>query len=256
MFEKIQKANIWKRISAYLFDVIIIFILLVGVAYVTSVITSYDDYTATFEERQAFYEEKHGIDFDITKEIYNGLSAEDKAKYPADYLDKLALAQNEFSNDKEAARSYAMIFSLIVLIASVGIIVSFLVYEFAVPLFLGNGQTLGKKIFGVAVMRTDCVKITGPILFARAMLGKCTVELLLPLVMIFSMGLVGTVCAIGITLFSIILILFTQNRSAVHDALAHTVVVDFASQRIFDTVDDLVAYKNKIHAELISDLKE
>ena len=246
----------WKRISAYLFDVIVIFILIVGVAYLTAVITSFDSYAEAYDERQTFYEEKHGIDFDITEAIYNSLSEEEKAEYPTDYLERLNTAKTEFSNDAQMRRAYFMMWSLIILIVSVSIVVSFAVYEFAIPLFLGNGQTLGKKIFSIAVIRTDMVKISGPILFARAMLGKCTVELLLPLVMMAAMGTVGTVCAIGITLLSLSLVLFSQNRSAIHDALAHTVVVDYSSQRIFNSVDDLVAYKNRLHAELVSDLKE
>ncbi len=246
----------WKRISAYLFDTIIIFILMVGVAYLTSVITRYDDYTTAFEEREAIYEEEFGIDFDITKEIYEGLSDEEKAKYPEDYPDKLDAAQKKLGSDSKAAYYYAMIMSLIVLIISVSVIVSFVVYEFAVPLFLGNGQTLGKKIFGIAVVRSDLVKVSGPVMFARAVLGKCTVELLLPFVMIFAMGIVGTVCAALISIMSLCLLIFTKNRTPIHEVISHTLTVDITSQRIFDSVEDLVAYKNRIHRESVSESRE
>lgn len=252
MFEEIQRANMWKRISAYLFDVIIIFILMVGIAYLTSVITDYDGYCEKFEACETKYEQEFGIDFDITKEVYEGLSDEKKAEYPANYLDKLAEAQKKLGADKDAAYYYAMIMSLIVLIISVSVIISFVVYEFAVPLFFGNGQTLGKKIFSVAIVRTDLVKVTGPVMFTRAILGKCTVELLLPIVMVFSMGMVGTVTAILIWVLSLGLVIFTKNRSSIHDALAHTVAVDALSQRIFDSTEEMVAYRNKLHQEMIS----
>ena len=252
MFEDIQRANMWKRISAYLFDVIIIFIFMVGIAYLTSVVTSYDSYASAFEAREAKYEEEFGIDFDITKEIYEGLSDEEKAKYPADYTDRLEQAKIKLGSDSEAAYYYAMIMSLIVLIVSVSVILSFVIYEFAIPLFLGNGQTLGKKIFAVAVVRTDLVKVSGPVMFTRAMLGKCTVELLLPIVMIFSMGLVGTVCAVLICVLSLVLMIFTKNRTPIHDVLSHTVVVDISSQRIFESTEEMIEFKNRLHAEAVA----
>jgi uncharacterized RDD family membrane protein YckC len=253
MLEDIQRANAWKRISAYLFDIIFVFIIMVGVAYLTSIITNYDHYTTEFEKVEAKYEEEYGIDFDITKEIYEGLSPEEAAKYPADYLDRLSAAGTALGSDRDAQYYYAMIMSLIVLIFSVSVIVSFAIYEFAIPLFLKNGQTLGKKIFAIGIIRTDMVKISGVEMFTRAMLGKCTVELLLPLVMIFSMGMVGTVAAAGISILSLCLLVFTKNRTPIHDVLAHTVAVDISSQRIFDSVDDLIAYKNKLHVESISE---
>lgn len=253
MFADIQRANMWKRISAYLFDVIMIFILLVGIAYLTSLITGYDNYAAAYEAVEQKYEDKYGIDFGITKGAYEAMSDEEKAELdPAgDYLDRLESAKKELGADQEAKYNYAMIMSLIILIVSISIILSFAIYEFAIPLFLKNGQTLGKKIFSIAVVRTDLVRVSGPIMFARAMLGKCTVELLLPLVMILSMGLMGTVCAALIILLSTVLMFFTKNRTPIHDALAHTMTVDYASQLIFNNEDELIAYKNKLHAEAV-----
>ena len=58
--------------------------------------------------------------------------------------------------------------------------------------------------------------------------------------------------ALGVTdTGEIALILGTKARTPIHDKLAHTVTVDFASQMIFDTPEELLAYKKRIHAEQV-----
>ena len=150
-----------------------------------------------------------------------------------------------------------MVMQLSILITSLGLLAGFLSMEFAVPLLLGNGQTLGKKIFGIGLMRTDGVKV-GPIsLFIRTLLGKYTLETMIPvyiLLMIFwgTIGIVGPVVIGLIWLTELILLCATQTRSLLHDLLAGTVAVDVASQRIFDTREDMIAYYQRQHAEKVS----
>ena len=134
------------------------------------------------------------------------------------------------------------------------ILFAYLLLEFVVPLLLKNGQTLGKKIFGIAIMRTDGVKITPFALFVRTVLGKYTIETMVPVLIVimiyFSiLGLTGTVVLGLIALLQIILLAATKSRSAIHDLLACTVAVDFASQRIFDSSEELLEYKKKLHEE-------
>ena len=45
------------------------------------------------------------------------------------------------------------------------------------------------------------------------------------------------------------LIVGTKTNSAIHDVLAYTVTVDLASQMIFDSPEQMLEYKKKIHAE-------
>ncbi len=111
--------------------------------------------------------------------------------------------------------------------------------EFVVPLFLKNGQTLGKKIFGIAVMRTDGIRISPLILLIRTLLGKYTIETMTPILVVFltvfaGLGYIGLVALAGLALLQILLMAFTKTNSAIHDVLARTVVVDLASQMIFD----------------------
>ena len=122
------------------------------------------------------------------------------------------------------------------------------------PLILGNGQTVGKKVFSISVTRVDGVKLTTLQLFVRTLLGRFTIETMFPayiIIMIIwgSLGMVGTVILVALLLLQLILMAATQNRSLIHDLLAGTVVVDHMSQKIFRTTDDLIAHKKRIAAE-------
>ena len=158
--------------------------------------------------------------------------------------------------DEEAMYSYNMVINLTLVISTLAILLGYLVLEFFIPVKLGNGQTLGKKIFGVAVMRTDGVMVTAPLLFIRTILGKFTIETMIPVlicIMIFfnTIGVVGTLILGLILLLQIILMISTHTNSCIHDLLAKTVAVDMHSQLIFETEEELIAYKNKVHAEKV-----
>ena len=103
-------------------------------------------------------------------------------------------------------------------------------------------------------MRVDGVKVVGPLMFIRTVLGKFTIETMIPIfiiMMIFfgSVGIEGTIILGLILLVQVVLMIKTQTNSAIHDILAKTVVIDVASQMIFDSEADLIAYKEKTHAE-------
>ncbi len=246
MIYDLQKATMWKRISAALFDMILLCILIVGVAFIFSTVLGYDNYNEALEDAYEKYETKYGITFEITEEEYNMMPEEKLEKYDAAYRELIA--------DEDAMYTYNMVVNLTLLIVSLSILLAYLLLEFAVPLRLGNGQTLGKKIFGIGVMRTDGVKITAPLLFIRTILGKYTIETMIPVlicIMIFfnSIGVVGTIIIGLILLLQIILLIVTQTNSVIHDTLAKTVVIDVASQMIFESTEELVEYKKKVYAE-------
>ncbi len=242
----LQKANMWKRISAALFDFIILCMAAVGFAALLSAMLGYDGYTSQMQEYYAAYEEKYDISLDLTVNEYNALSDEEKAKYEE--------ADKAFAVDPEVNKLYGMIFNLTLLIIIFGILTAFILLEFIVPLIFKNGQTLGKKIFGIGVMRADGVKITPVLLFARTVLGKYTVETMLPvmiaLLIYFNvMGIIGTVVIFAIALVQLIMVFATHAHYAIHDKLAYTVTVDIASQMIFDTEEQLLEYKKQKHLE-------
>ena len=163
-------------------------------------------------------------------------------------------AYTALSEDGEALYAYNMVIYLTLIILSVGILLAYLLLEFVIPLFLKNGQTLGKKIFGICLMRNDGVRLPTLSLLVRTLLGKYTVETMVPvliLVMIFFnfLGLAGTLTILGLLILQIVVLAVTKTNSAIHDLLAGTVVVDMASQMIFENEEAMLEYKKKIAAE-------
>ena len=57
----LQKASIWKRVSAYLFDMIILGIAVIGIAFILSNLLNYDKYGQTMDKAYDTYEEQYGI---------------------------------------------------------------------------------------------------------------------------------------------------------------------------------------------------
>lgn len=246
MTTDLQKASIWKRMSAAMFDAILLGIVVVGIAYLLAVITGYDGYNKTLSDAYAQYEGQYGVTFELTAEQYEAMTEAERQRYNEAY--------DALCRDDAAMYAYNMMVNLTMLISSIGIFAGYLVLEFAVPLLLENGQTLGKKIFGICLMRTDAIRINAPLLFIRTVLGKFTIETMIPvliLVMIFfnMVGYIGTLVLGGILVLQIVLLAATRTNAAIHDILAKTVVVDYFSQRIFRDEDELIEYKKQLHAE-------
>ena len=244
----VQKAGLWKRISAALFDLILLGTLAVALAFLISLAVDYDGQAEKLEAVQQSYETTYGVDFDITLEEYEAMTPEVRT-----YFDDAYAA---FAMDAEANRLYNLTFQLTLLIVVFGVLGAFVVFEFVVPLLFGNGQTLGKKIFGIGVMREDSVKITGVLLFARSILGKYTVEVMLPILIfvMMSFGVAGAGGALVLVVLAGVefaLLVCTKEHVLLHEKLSHTVTVDIATQRIFDSPEALLAYKQKVHAEAV-----
>lgn len=253
MILDLQKASMWKRISAFLFDAIVLGIVAVMIAWGMSALLGYDSYQATISDAYERYSELYQIDLEMTTAEFDALT-------PAQQ-EQLDRANAALAADGEAVYAYNMVIQLTVLITSLSICLAFLVLEFFVPLLLKNGQTLGKKIFGIGVMHEDGIRITGVMLFARTILGKYAIETMLPLMLIvlFLIGNLGVI-ALGLLLVLAVvqlsLLIATRTHAMIHDKLASTVTVDIASQLIFDTRADLIAYKEKKHAEKVAQQRE
>ena len=152
------------------------------------------------------------------------------------------------------ARLDSLLLNLVLLISSLGILIPYLLLEFLVPLKLGNGQTLGKKIFGIAVMRVDGVRLPPMLLFIRTVLGKYTLETMLPLFLCFvmTMGVMPVACVLGLAILAVTQLFFIiakPLRTPIHEMISATVSVDFASQMIFETPEELMEYKKQLHAQ-------
>lgn len=246
MIYDLQKASVWKRAAAGIFDAIILVTLCVGVAFLLSAAFDYDGHNQTFEACYDKYEKSYGVDFDISSEAYDALSNEEKLNYDEAY--------KAFVNDETVLYEYEMVVNLSILITTLSVLISYIALELAVPALFGNGQTLGKKIFSIGVIRTDGVKLSSFQLFVRTILGKYTIETMIPvfiLMMLFwgMMDLAGAIVVIALLLTELIMITVTNNNSLIHDMLAVTVTVDMSSQMIFESADEKIEYQKKIAAE-------
>ena len=91
-------------------------------------------------------------------------------------------------------------------------------------------------------------------MFVRAMLGKYAIETMVPLSILLIFFFVvheATLFIVFVALyvFQIILFFATKTRSFIHDALASSVTVDMASQMIFNSTEEMIAYKESLHEQ-------
>lgn len=248
MIYDLQKASTLKRVSAYLLDLILLVVLITGIAFLLSAVFQFDTWNQAVSDNYARYEAQFGISLDITQEDYDAMTAEQKAVYDA--------AFEALNADEEAVRAYNMLVNIILSIVSLSILLGYLGMEFVVPLLFGNGQTVGKKVFGIALMKTSGVKINTVSLFIRTVLGKFAIETMIPVLMIMMMllgtiGLLGPIVVIGIWLVQLVMLLTSHTNSLIHDVLAHTVAVDMHSQMIFSSEGELIAFKQQLHEEMV-----
>ena len=244
----LQKPNMWKRIAAALLDFFLLILVASGVIILLMAVFNMNSYSEGFQSRCDEFEQIYGTDFDMSGDDYSALDEAGKKAY-----DDAAAA---LSADGEANYYFSMIMNLTLLSVTLGFFIAYLVTEFIMPLILKNGQSLGKKAFGIGVMREDGVKISPVQLFARTVLGKFTIETMVPvfiLIMLYFdlMGIVGIAVLLGIAILQLVLLIVNKTRTPIHDLLAHTVAVDLQSQMIFDTPEELLEYKQARHAEMV-----
>ena len=242
----IQKASMWKRIAAWMLDAILLSVLAVGFAYLLSAMLGYDAYGDILNQAYARYETEYGVVFDITQEAYQAMTEAERGNYDAAYAALIA--------DREAMYAYTMMTNLTLVVTTGALLLGIMLWEFMIPLWLGNGQTLGKKAFSLGLIREDGVQVNTMQLFVRSLLGKFTVETMIPvyiLLMLFwgTIDLTGTLILAALLLGQAVCVGVTRNNSALHDLLAGTVVVDLSSQTIFRSREDLIEYQKRAAAE-------
>ena len=248
MVPELQKASLLKRAAACLLDVILLVVLATGIGMVLSAVVNYDSYNEALTQCQTSYEAKYQVSFDLTQEEFAAMT-EAEQKYIND-------AYADFANDPAAIYNYNMVINLSLVILSLAVLLSYLALDFAVPLLFGNGQTLGKKMFSIALMRESGVQVNSVNLLIRTLLGKFTFETMIPLLLVlmmfwFSIGIVGPMVILGILIVEVWLMISSKTNSTIHDKLGQTIVVDMQTQRIFSSDLELQAYKARAHEEMV-----
>lgn len=246
MTADLQKAAITKRFAAALLDFILLTILVTGIAAILAGVFGLDNHTAVIQARQTHFESEYNVDFDISAEDFEKLAEAEQKKYDEAY--------SALINDEDFLQAYNMQVSITLLIATFSILIGILITELLIPMWLKNGQTLGKKIFGLALVRIDGVQLTNLQLFVRSVLGKFTTETMLPvyiILMIFfnAANIISLAILVALVIGQLVSLIISKTNAAIHDHLAGTAVVDFASQRIFRSSDDLLEYTKEIHAD-------
>ena len=229
-------------------DFILLVVLATGVGMVVSAITGFDTYNDALGQRQAQYEQQYGVSFDLSQSEFAELTEEEQKK--------LTDAYDELAKDPDFIYNYNMVINLSLTIVSTSLLVAYLALEFVVPLLFGNGQTVGKKIFGIAVMKLSGIKVDAVSLFVRTLLGKFTFETMIPLLLLLMMlwgaiGMVGPLVIGAILVTEIVFMITSHTNAMIHDKLAQTVAVDMQSQMIFASEAELLAYKAKAHEEMV-----
>lgn len=242
----LQKATLSKRAAALVLDLILLSVLAVGFVFGLFALLEYDSYSQVMKDAYATYEEQYGITLNIGLEEYGALPQAQKQLYDTAY--------EALSKDEAAVHAYNMMLNISLLSTTLGILFAILVLEFMIPLWLGNGQTVGKKVFGLGLVRRDSVKINPGQVFIRALLGKYTIETMVPVYLLLMMfwgilDITGTVILCGLGLLQVVLYAVTDTNAQIHDLLASTVVVDITSQRIFASSEDLLAHIQRQHAD-------
>ena len=242
----LQKASMWKRLAAWILDAILTAVLAVGFGVLLSAALGFDGYYDSLQGAYDQYEAQYGVDFQVTADAYQALTPDQKAKYDTAY--------EALINDAQVIRDYNMVVNLSLIITSIGILLAILALEFVVPLLLKNGQTVGKKAFGIGLVTADCIRVSTLQLFVRALLGKYTVETMIPVYILLmflwgTMDMTGTVVLGALLLAQVLCIGISRNNTAIHDKLAGTVTIDLPSQKIFDSPEALIEYTKRIAAE-------
>lgn len=243
----LQKAGFGKRIMAFLFDGILLATLAVGFAALLSICLGYDTAVERYTAILSGYEQQYEVDVEAsTTEM-----TEEKQKL---HEKKVEAVYQALLKDDEFTKLFSQLSNMRMMMLSFSLLGAVLLMELFIPLLFGNGQTLGKKIFGIGVMNIEGVRITGKHVFIRSVLGKYSIELMLPIYIFLliikgTLGIVGWALLAVLLLAQIICLVITRTNAPIHDIFASTVTVDLASQRIFESIEERNEYIKSVHAE-------
>ena len=246
----LQKASFWKRISAYLFDSVVLGVLILGLFIASVSIAKVDNYLDKLNAFRTQYATELNIDLNISQEEFQQMTEDEKKEYN----EKYSLVNKKMAENKAVQELNVQIITRVLVSVTVSVLVADLVYYFIIPLCFKHGRTLGKKMFGLAVIRTNGVKTSTPVLFIRSMIGVYAIETMFPIMLVIMrlLGLLGSLGFIVIGLLGIlqiVVMIMSKTNSCIHDLLTDTVVVEFSSQKIYETEEQLIEEQKALAAE-------
>lgn len=266
MIYDVQKASVTKRFAAFLLDIILIACLAVGFMALVAVICKYDTHYKTYTtivtdtQKQVIeeYKTSHGVDLGISKEDYDKLTAQEQEKFNIVAKEAGEELNKRLMQNETYVKESMLVLSFTLMMTTIGIFLSVFVLEFVFPLIFKNGQTIGKKVFSIAVMHTNGVRVRPFSMFVRTILGMYVFEIMVPvlvgIMMFFNILniIIGTCVLVAILILQIAVFISTRNttKSFLHDLMARTVVVDLSSQMIFDSEEERLEFVKAEQREL------
>lgn len=200
------------------------------------------------------YEEEYGVDLTLSAIDRAGFN-KDQAKNWNKAYEKL---DHAFSKDLAYGARMMRIIGFTLMMVSLGVLLSMAVLEFVVPLLFKNGQTIGKKVFGIGVVHQNGVRVNTITMFIRTFLGKYAVETMVPVLLVLMLfmgnGLIAVIVMALIIALELGLFFWKKDtRPFIHDVFAKTVAVDLASQMIFDNEVEMAQFRRNAYAETAGD---
>lgn len=247
---EIEKASLWKRFAAALLDLILVVIIVTGMFATLAGIFQFDSHLDKMEEVYNRYTAEYQLDPDMTEEKWEAMPEAERNAYN----ERQDAANKALQTNQADMQIYVDVMVALLLIITVAVLVAMLLLEFVVPLLFGNGQTVGKKIFSLCVVRQDSVRIKPLQLFVRTIIGRFAIETMIPVcvaIMYFMgfMNLFTLLLLAALVIAEIAILIVTKNNCMLHDLMAGTAVADYSCQRIFYCTEDMVEYQKKLEAE-------
>lgn len=222
----IQKASFFKRVVAFIFDMICVMFLFVAVENLVShpiVNAAYN-----YEELDHRYEEKlveHGIGYFDEKDD-NKFKLNEIPEGETDY------DWTSFRKDEEALYLEGMVSNLNLFKLTLDALLSELIIFCIVPLILKNGQTLGKKLMHLGLISTNEVKVRSWNVFARYAIGIFALETMISF-FFFTFFIIPLPL-----LLTVVFAISSKRGMALHDYIGGTIVIDMNNTVILDTVEE------------------
>ncbi len=238
---EIQRAPLLRRLAAFLIDILLRGILIVALLSLFASVTRFEEKKQRMETIYDEIAERFGI---------SPNDVIDSSALPPDEQERYRLANEALAADEEAGSLYRWLIISYVAGVSGAILITYLLLEFAVPLLFRDGRTVGKRLFGLCVVHTNCVRMEAGAMFIRSFFGKYIVETMISVlgIILLNMGAVGSAALmlpILLLLFEAVLFFAGKNRQLIHDYFAQSAVADYQSQPIYDTLDELNKAKGK-----------
>ena len=168
-------------------DTVALVFLLFAFILVTNPLFKMDAHSKKLNDYQTHYAQEYKVDLELAAKNPATLTEEEKAAYDANN-EKYKAMNEAMAKDKAVQAANADVIIAFTGSFAVSVFFSTLVLQFFVPLLFKDGRTLGKRVFGLAVIRTNGVKISTPVLFIRSMVGTFAIETMFPIAILLMMN--------------------------------------------------------------------